>query len=279
MQSIGLAVKAGRAPEEAACRLTEWLKTRNVEVHTDLTRPDLEAVIILGGDGTLLRAARLMKNKEVPILGIYLGRLGFLTEISYDPHTYAAVERLLAGDFAVEKRMMLRATVMSGSEVTWSDSALNEVVINKGALSTMIKIRVCQDEEPVMSYDGDGLIVSTPTGSTAYNLSAGGPIDHPELMLIILTPICPFMLGSRPIILPDIARLSVKVEARSPDAHLILDGQVNYELSRGKDLTIHIEREENLLRLVKSSTRSYFSVLRNKLRWGEQEGPRSTPPS
>lgn len=278
IRKIGLMVKEGKQPEEAAARLSSWLGERNVEVFRDIGEPDLDMVVVLGGDGTLLYTARLVSDRQIPILGIYFGRLGFLTEISCDENLYPKLERILAGDYQIEKRMMLKTSVISNGSVKWTGDALNEVVVNKGALSTMIQLSVRDNEDLITKYYGDGLIVSTPTGSTAYNLSAGGPIVHPELMLIVLTPICPFMLSSRPIILPDASILSVQVTARSPDVHLILDGQVNYELGRGESLSIRIERGKKLLQLIKLSKRSYFSVLRSKLKWGEQETPSPVPP-
>lgn len=271
MKKIGLVVKQARAPQETAEKLMEWLRNRNIEVFRDISKPDLDAVIVVGGDGTLLHAARMLINRNIPLFGIYFGGLGFLTEVSCDITMYSTLDRFLKGDFQVEKRMMLRATIVANNNEIWSGSALNEVVINKGALSTMIKISAWEKDELMTSYYGDGLIVSTPTGSTAYNLSAGGPIVYPEMELIILTPICPFMLGSRPIILPGGADISVRVQAKSPDVHVIMDGQENYQLGEGESLTIKIRKEEGLLQIAKLSTRSFFSVLRNKLKWGEQE--------
>lgn len=271
MQKIGLIVKEDRRPRQAARQLIKWFERHQVEVFTDVSEPHLDAVIVLGGDGTLLKAARLLGNKKIPVLGVNLGSLGFLTEVRYDQRLYLLLERFLAGDFSIEKRMMLQAAVFTEHSGQWNGSALNEVVISKGALSTMIQISAWEKDELITSYKGDGLIISTPTGSTAYNLSAGGPIVHPELRVIIMTPICPFMLGSRPIILPDSANIKVKVSAKSSDAHLILDGQINYELGKGESITVHICRAKGLLHLVKSPARSYFSILRNKLKWGEQE--------
>lgn len=278
MRRIGLVVKQAEEPEAAAGDLMKWLEERNIEVTSDISAPGIDAVIVVGGDGTLLNAARMVGKTDIPVLGIYLGGLGFLTEISYDANLYPILERFLKGDFWVEKRMMLRANIVTDASDGWTGTALNEVVVNKGALSTMIKITVWEGDELITSYYGDGLIISTPTGSTAYNLSAGGPIVHPELMVIILTPICPFMLGSRPIILPDSANISVKVKAKSPDVHVILDGQDNYQLGKGDSLTIKICKEKGLLRLAKLSRRSFFSVLRNKLKWGEQEILITAPP-
>ncbi len=271
MRKIGLIVKQDKKPRQAARSLIRWLREQGVEVLTDISEPGLDAVIVLGGDGTLLKAARMIGNRKIPVLGINLGGLGFLTEVRYDACLYPMLERFLAGDFAVEKRMMLRTTVFSGTSACWAGSALNEVVISKGALATIIQISAWNKDELITNYEGDGLIISTPTGSTAYNLSAGGPIVHPELKAIIMTPICPFMLGSRPIILPDSADIRVKVSAESPDVHLILDGQVNYKLGKGESVTVNIRRAKGLLHLVKSPDRSYFSILRNKLKWGEQE--------
>lgn len=271
MQKIGLVVKEDRKCKQAARRLIKWLRQHQVEVFTDISKLDLDAVIVLGGDGTLLKAARVLGNKRVPVLGVNLGSLGFLTEVSYNARFYPMLERFLTGDFTIEKRMMLQATVLAETSERWSGSALNEIVVSKGALSTMIQISAWEKDELITSYEGDGLIISTPTGSTAYNLSAGGPIVHPELRVIIMTPICPFMLGSRPIILPDLANIKVRVSAKSPEVHLILDGQVNYELGKGESVTVNIRKAKGLLHIVKSPARGYFSILRNKLKWGEQE--------
>ncbi|HEY5512605.1 MAG TPA: NAD(+)/NADH kinase [Geomonas sp.] len=266
--------------------LTEWLAARgitaSVEDHLSrqLRRPssaesaesseiarDADLVVVLGGDGTLIAAARLVGEREVPILGVNLGSLGFLTEITLD-ELYPSVERCLAGDFEVSERMMLLASVERGGEVVELHRVLNDVVINKGALARIVDMETSVDGQYLTTFKADGLIVSTPTGSTGYSLSANGPIIHPSLACISITPICPHTLTNRPLVMAADARISIRLDSMDEAVFLTLDGQVGVKLVCG-DL-VQIRKSEQATRLVQSRSKDYFEVLRTKLKWGER---------
>jgi NAD+ kinase len=224
-----------------------------------------DALVVMGGDGTLLAASHLVERR-VPVLGVNFGSLGFLTEITL-PELYPALEGVLAGDYRYEERRMLRAQVQQrdGPEIT--GDVLNDVVITKAALSRIIELDVLVDGLFVSAFRADGLIVSSPTGSTAYNLAAGGPILHPLLDAVVLTPICPHMLTNRPIVVSDQSAIEVRLRAaREGEVHLTLDGQRGFPLRGGEVVTV--TRSPRAIRLVKSQ-RDYFEVLRTKLKWGE----------
>lgn len=225
----------------------------------------LDFVVVLGGDGTLLKAARLYGHRDAPILGINLGGLGFLTEISLD-EVQILFERLLKGDYQTEERMMLNARILREGESMPALSFLNDVVINKGALARIIDLETHIGGQFLTSYRGDGLIVATPTGSTAYNLSAGGPILHPALNTIMLTPICPFTLTNRPIILKDDSVIDIRLGSKVSEVWLTFDGQVGYPLQPGD--VVRVQKAEKPLRLIKTPFKNYFEILRTKLKWG-----------
>jgi NAD+ kinase len=230
-------------------------------------RSDL--IVVLGGDGTLLSIARLVCDRETPILGINLGGLGFLTEAAVD-EAQPALERVLAGDYEVERRIMLEASVIDGAragrvKAAGALRALNDVVINKSSLARMLEIEVTADRKPFCRYRADGLIVATPTGSTAYALSAGGPIVFPTLGVIVLAPICPHTLSNRPVVLPDTFELEVRVRTEEVAAALTIDGQDMVAL--GTADTVRIRKGRNVVALIRS-THPYFEVWRDKLRWG-----------
>ena len=267
--------------------LTEWLAgrgiTASVEDHLSkrLRRPsaaesaesseiarDADLVVVLGGDGTLIAAARLVGDREVPILGVNLGSLGFLTEITLD-ELYPSVERCLEGDFEVSERMMLLASVERQGEVVELHRVLNDVVINKGALARIIDMETAVSGRYLTTFKADGLIISTPTGSTGYSLSANGPILHPELECISITPICPHTLTNRPLVMAGDARISITLASSMDDAvFLTLDGQVGVKLVCGD--VVQIRRAGQVTRLVQSRSKDYFEVLRTKLKWGER---------
>jgi NAD+ kinase len=227
---------------------------------------DVEFVIVLGGDGTLLGAARRVAKYGVPILGVNLGGLGFLTEIPLK-RLYPVVERMLEGRLEVESRLMLETTVERDGHEACRFMVLNDVVINKGALARIIDLDVHIDDEFLTTFRADGLIVSTPTGSTAYNLSAGGPILYPTMCCVILTPICPFALTNRPIILPDSATIYMSLSRQSEEkVSLTFDGQVGFDLRDGDRVAVCKSREG--IKLIKSPDQSYFEILRAKLGWG-----------
>jgi NAD+ kinase len=266
--------------------LIEWLAVRGVTAYveehlsTQLRRTsaaesaqsseiarDAELMVVLGGDGTLIAAARLVGEREVPILGVNLGSLGFLTEITLD-ELYPSVERCLAGDFEVSERMMLLASVERGGKQVELHRVLNDVVINKGALARIVDMETSVNGQYLTTFKADGLIVSTPTGSTGYSLSANGPIIHPALASISITPICPHTLTNRPLVVAADARISIKLDSMDEAVFLTLDGQVGVKLVCGD--VVQIAKAGHATRLVQSRSKDYFEVLRTKLKWGER---------
>jgi NAD+ kinase len=226
----------------------------------------VDALIVLGGDGTLLSMARAVGDLGVPILGVNLGQLGFLTATTLD-EMLPALEALVAGDLAVEERMLLRARLIRGGQVVGEYGALNDVVITKSAMSRIINLAVSVDGRHATAYRADGLIISTPTGSTAYNLSAGGPILFPTMDAVVLTPIAPHTLGNRPIVLPGAQRIDVTLRA-DQEVMLTMDGQVGVPL-RERD-TVEVRKAAARIRLLRFDQKDFFSVLRTKLKWGER---------
>ncbi|HEV7498515.1 MAG TPA: NAD(+)/NADH kinase [Vicinamibacteria bacterium] len=226
-----------------------------------------DVLVVLGGDGTLLAASHLL-DRPVPVLGVNFGSLGFLTEITM-AEIYPTLEGVLKGDYRYEERRMLRADVRrQGTEETSGD-VLNDVVVTKSALSRIIELDVAVDGLFVSAFRADGLIVSSPTGSTAYNLAAGGPILHPSLEAVVLTPICPHMLTNRPLVVSDLSTIEVRLRGEpGGEAHITLDGQRGFPL-RGGDV-VRVTRSARTIRLVKAP-RDYFEVLRTKLKWGESK--------
>jgi NAD+ kinase len=232
----------------------------------------VDALIVLGGDGTLLAASQLTGERGVPVLGVNFGSLGFLTDVALS-ELYPAVEGLLAGTHRYEERRLLRATVKRPDHADVHHDVLNDVVITKAALSRIIELDVWIDGLFVSAFRADGLIVSSPTGSTAYNLAAGGPILQPTLSAVVLTPICPHMLTNRPLVLGDEAKIEVRLrQADDSQAHLTLDGQQGFPLSAQDVVTV--TRSPRVLRLVRAPARDYYEVLRTKLKWGEQAAQR-----
>jgi NAD+ kinase len=243
----------------------------------DLASSDL--CISLGGDGTLIHAARILQGNPVPVLGVNLGFLGFLTEI---PVSYALpmLQETLAGDYLVEPRRKLRVrllrTTESASEITserfpesiLDTEALNDVVINKGTLSRIADFEASIDGTIITSYKADGIIVSTPTGSTGYSLSASGPIVHPTIQAIIITPICPHTLTQRPIVVPDHQTITLRLVNTKADIYLTLDGQEGMALQAND--RVEIGPSPNPFLLIKNRSLDYFTMLRTKLRWGER---------
>ena len=267
--------------------LIEWLAARGVKAHveehlskrfrrtslaessesTEIAQ-DADLVVVLGGDGTLIAATRLIGEREVPILAVNLGSLGFLTEITLN-ELYPSVERCLAGDFEVSERMMLMASVERMGEVVELHRVLNDVVINKGALARIIDMETSVSGRYLTTFKADGLIVSTPTGSTGYSLSANGPIIHPELECISITPICPHTLTNRPLVMSADSRIAIKLNyATDESVFLTLDGQVGMKLLSGD--VVQITRASHVTRLIQSRSKDYFEVLRTKLKWGER---------
>ena len=222
-----------------------------------------QMVLVIGGDGTMLRAARTVYSKEIPILGINQGYLGFLTEVEVE-HLDKAIAQLLSGNYQVERRMMLNAAVYRDGVCIADVNALNDMVVTKGALSRIIRTELYLDEELVEQHYGDGLIFSTPTGSTGYSLSAGGPIVYPSIDVCIMAPICSHSLISRPVIFSPEHTLTVRMESVSTPAMLTVDGQNGVELQQG-DL-IHIRKAEHDTCLLVLEQRNFFAVLQGKLK-------------
>ena len=226
-----------------------------------------EMIICLGGDGTLLRVARLVGDHEVPILGVNLGGLGFLTETTLN-ELDRVLEDVLRGVYKKDAREILKAAVIRRGEKMAEFMVLNEAVINKGALARIIDIEVTIDGEHLTTFKADGLIISTPTGSTAYNLSAGGPIVYPSLHCIIITPICSHTLTNRPIVIPDDVMIRALLKTRQQEVFLTLDGQQGFPLEFEDIVELH--RAKSRIFLVKSPYRNYYAMLKEKLNWGKR---------
>ncbi|MBI3827778.1 MAG: NAD(+)/NADH kinase [Candidatus Rokubacteria bacterium] len=285
MTRIGIVAKPD-APQARAevQRLVEWLARRGVSVvveketadlipHLEVTtvrRADLpaqsELLVVLGGDGTLISVARSVGDLGIPILGVNLGSLGFLTATTLD-EMLPALEGCLEGRMVIEERMMLATRVIRNGQGVCDALALNDAVIMKSAMSRIINLAVSVEGQFATAYRADGLIISTPTGSTAYTLSAGGPILLPTMDAIVLTPICSHTLTNRPIVLPGTSRVEVTVRT-SQEVMLSVDGQVGFGL--GDQDTIEVNRAASRIRLVRFPQKHFFSVLRAKLKWGER---------
>ena len=282
MRHVAIIYKRTR-PEAAklAEELERWFETRKIAVFCaenidnsgvcclyqkiDIPK-SVESVIVVGGDGTFLSVARFLENRPIPVIGINLGGLGFLTEISAES-CFKELEKILEGDYEIEERMRIRVSVKREGKEIFSHRVLNDAVINKGALARIIDLQTTIDGHFLTHYRGDGLIVSTPTGSTAYNISAGGPIVFPSAQAIILTPICPFTLTNRPIILP--AHVTILVELGEPasDVTLTCDGQVGCLVNSSDKISITAAATP--LRIIKAPDVDHFEILRTKLKWGQ----------
>jgi NAD+ kinase len=270
LERVGIFLKQNK-PEaiEITKELIRWFHERHITVYLEdeiagqfdgstgcpkeALPSRVEVILVLGGDGTLLSVVRLMGEEQVPILGVNLGGLGFLTEIPLD-NLYKVLTGLIQGDYKYHRRMTL--------------TVLNDAVINKGALARIIDLETTISDEYLTTFKADGLIISTPTGSTAYSLSAGGPIVYPSLQTIVITPICPHTLTNRPIIIPDDAVIKATLNSKNEEVILTLDGQVGFSLQFGD--TVEIRKGGNAILLIESPYKSYFEVLRTKLRWGER---------
>lgn len=228
-------------------------------------RNEAELVISLGGDGTLLHAARVMREGPLPILGVNFGSLGFLTEIT-EEELYSSINDMLCGNFEFEKRMVLSAVIIRNGSCSSKIKALNDIVVNNGSLAKLINLRILVEDEYLTTYISDGLIIATPTGSTGYSLSVGGPIVCPEMNLILLSPISPHTLSARPMILPPESTIKVIVESNYSGMMLTADGQEQFEIKNNDK--IEIKWEGDTIHLIKSKKKTFFEVLRNKLKWG-----------
>lgn len=224
-----------------------------------------DMVIVLGGDGTLLSLARQQGEKRVPILGINMGKLGFLTEVPVE-ETILSLGEAFEGKLRASSRMMLESNLLRGGQVQSVSHVLNDVVLNKAAVARILEISVLIEGEQITTIRADGIIVSTPTGSTAYNLAAGGPIVHPEMEVILLTPICPHTLTYRPVVIPGDQGLELKING-DQQTFLTLDGQYGFPLFSGD--RIRIRKSPRHMVLLGRTERTYFEILQSKLKWGE----------
>jgi NAD+ kinase len=227
----------------------------------------VDLIVVLGGDGTLLAVARLVDGLDVPILGVNLGGLGFLTATTLEA-LFPTLEAVLRGDYAAEERLVLTTLLSRGGSPLAEHFALNDVVVAKGALGRLIDLDVRADGQPMTAYRADGLIIATPTGSTAYNLSAAGPILFPTMDAVVLTPICSHTLTNRPIVLPASIALEVTLLTETPDVVLSVDGQPGPPVTAGD--VVQVRQAGARIRLIRDPRKSYFEVLRTKLKWGER---------
>lgn len=287
IKSVGVIVKPNSAEAwKTACELSDWLVSRNISlvgkprVQSESTDPaqceidtvenekftsESDLIVVLGGDGTMISTARLVGDGDVLVLGVNYGSLGYLTDFRIE-EMFPALEAIFRGEYDIDRRVMLSAEHLRNDEVLATGRVLNDVVINKAALARIIEIDVSLNGLFVNSFRSDGLIVSTPTGSTAYNLSAGGPIIYPSMNAVVLTPICPFTLTNRPIVIPDDAMIELKLVKENEGVVLTLDGQIGYTIE-AQD-RVRIRKSRTTFNLVQPPNRNYFDVLRNKLKWG-----------
>ena len=283
VNTVGLVSKPNvQAAVTLVPKLLEWLHERGIAARMDeatayygggsgIPRADVpegcDLMIVLGGDGTLLSAVRAIGRREIPLFPVNLGGLGFLTAITVD-ELFPELERALRGEHRVAKRKLLNSEVMRDGKTIATFDALNDAVLTKSDIARMIDLDVYVDDQLVCAYKADGLIISTPTGSTAYSLSAGGPIIFPSVPAICLTPICPHMLTNRPVLVPETSR--IRVISRGPDesVYLTIDGQVGTPI-RERD-TIVCHSSQYALHLIRPPRQMFFDVLRQKLKWGER---------
>ncbi|HYA12194.1 MAG TPA: NAD(+)/NADH kinase [Thermodesulfovibrionales bacterium] len=283
MQRIGIISKIGvPEPAELLKELLPWLRQKGHETFVDTETasvlniegvprsqiPSLsDVIIVLGGDGTMLSTCRLVGAKEVPILGINIGGLGFITEVQVEK-LYEITEKILSSNCPVEERLMLKAQVLRHGALIAEYVVLNEVVVNKAALARIIDLETYINNSYVTTFKADGLIISTPTGSTAYSLSAGGPVLYPTLDNIIVTPICPHTLTNRAIVLPGDSKIEVILRSPTERVYLTLDGQVGFSVMQND--TIEVVKAPFKTKLLIPCDRDYFEILRKKLKWGER---------
>jgi NAD+ kinase len=282
MRKIGIIAKDIPRATAAARKLAKWLSARGRRVVLDertaaalgargFRAEELPAlvdmIIVLGGDGTLLAAARIVaaSKRNVPIFGVNLGSLGFMAEVSLE-ELYAGVGQALAGKLETMERMMLTAGVIRDGRQVSEYTVLNDAVVSKGAIARMVSLEVSVDGGFLTAIRADGLILATPTGSTAYSLSAGGPIIHPAIHCFVLTPICPHTLSNRPIAIPDRSVVRVKLLSESEGVSLALDGQAAAPLLRND--IVEVRKAKRRIRIIKHPTKDYYEILRTKLKWG-----------
>src|SRR5690242_3546793 len=285
IKKIGIVSKPRKAEiREIVPQLVGWLRERDIEVSIDketgailessekcLTRNELpgkvDLLVVLGGDGTLLAAARALYRREVPIFAVNLGDLGFLTVITRD-ELYPALEGVLSGNYRSERRVQIEGELVRADEVLSSFRALNDVVLNKGAIARIQDFQVYADGEFISNYKSDGLIVATPTGSTAYSLAAGGPVVSPFVEAFMVTPICAHTLTNRPLVLRDSATIEIVVKSQREAAYLTVDGHAGIA-TLSADI-IRVRTSDSCVELIQPPQRNYYEILRQKLKWGER---------
>lgn len=288
IKRIGIVLKPHQPDAlKTICDLVAWLAERGItlvggpqiereriehqtgcaidEVDSEKLAEAVDLMLVLGGDGTMIATARMIGDQEVPVLGVNYGGLGYLTEFRIE-ELYSALESILAENYRLDRRVMLEVELNRNGDKAKTSRVLNDVVINKSALARIIEIDAYLNRQFVNSFRADGLIVSTPTGSTAYNLSAGGPVIFPSMNAVVITPICPFTLSNRPIVVPDDAEIELLLKTDHEDVALTLDGQVGFPMKVGDRAVIRKSR--TTFNLIQPSNRNYFDVLRDKLRWG-----------
>lgn len=266
---IGIVIKNDPYALEKSREVINYLGDKGLVIDTRAPdRPalpkDLVCIIVLGGDGTFLSVARFIGNSGIPLMGVKFGEVGFLAETT-EEHLYDAVDAVLRGDYIIRERSRLDIKVVREGEQVIDVDVLNDAVINKAALSRLTSCAVYIDGTYLTTYRADGLIVATPTGSTAYSLAAGGPVVHPAVPSITLTPICPFTLTNRPLIIPDDTRVEIRLEGSPEDMILTLDGQECFQMDP-RD-RIYIKKSRNNVRMISFEDHSYFKVLKTRLHW------------
>lgn len=247
-------------------RIETETKRRIEQLDREEMAASVDLIVVLGGDGTMIATARALREREIPVLGINHGHLGYLAEFRADEMT-AALRSILDGKYRIDRRVMLDAEVLREDSSTHQGRVLNDVVIGKSSLrARIIEIEVLMNSQLVGQIRGDGVIVSTPTGSTAYNLSAGGPIIYPSMNAVVITPICPHTLSNRPILVPDDAEIEIHLTTPQEEVALTLDGQIAFPLQMGD--RVRVSKSRTSFHIVQPPDRNYFEVLRDKLRWG-----------
>ncbi len=289
IRRVGVVIKPNHAEAlQTTCRLVEWLTAHGIKLFgtTDLGREWIEAetgcqieivphdrlaasvdlIVVLGGDGTMIATSRMMGDYDVPVLGINYGTLGYLAEFRVE-ELIPALESVLTGDYRIDTRVRVAVDLYRSGEMLMHQRALNDVVINKSALARIIEIEARMNGMLISGFRADGLIVSTPTGSTAYNLSAGGPVVYPSMNALVIAPICPFTLSDRPIVVPDDCLIELRLRTPNEEVVLTLDGQFGLPIQT--EDRILIRKSLTTFKIVQPMNRNYFEVLREKLRWGK----------
>ncbi len=283
LKTIGVVVGPQKsAAMKVVLDLQEWCKQRGVELHAaepiaayancsvmamdgEELVEDLDLIVVLGGDGTMLGASRLVGMRRIPVLGVNFGHLGYLTEFTLQ-ELFSAFEGLAEGSYLIDNRMMIDVGIKRAGQVIETYRALNDAVINRSVRAQMVELECFVDEQFVNSFRADGMIIATPTGSTAYSLSAGGPIVHPSMSAILMTPICPHMLSNRPVVLPPDSVIEMLLKHAGEDVILTIDGQKGVYLTPEDRLLLL--RSQTTFQMVRPTNRNYFEVLRTKLKWG-----------